>query len=434
MDIARENENNLFFDATLIPPDNASDDQLRAIREIELRLRRGDKEITLGGFAGTGKSTLIRSISESLVDKRVVVAAFTGKAVSVLQDKEIEAQTLHSLLYVVEAVPKEWDDARLAWAQLKAKLVAEEKEASEDAVEEKAKQGVFVDYDYDVRIVYEGWREMADRYGETKHQIHFVEVENIDADLVIVDEASMVSSALYDSLRRHDVTLLFVGDHGQLEPIGENPQLMMNPDIRLETIHRQAANSEIVQFAHYLRGGGNPWHWRGTGEDVIVNPREHVDYGSFDMIICGFNDRRVHLNRVVRNALGFSGDLPQRGEKLICLQNQKDKALFNGLVSECLDVEEEGWEETIYLTVLNAFGMPVRVRAWLPQFGNPKSAPYMGRTISMFDWGYCLTCHKSQGSEFDNVCVVEQISSKWTAERWRYTGSSRAAKKLTYLC
>lgn len=428
-----DDEPHEFSDVTLVPPDNASEDQVHATQEIQTRLRDGARQITLGGHAGVGKTTLIRSFVESLSSYRVVVAAFTGKAVSVLKNKGIGAQTLHSLLYTVEGIPEDWEAARVAWKEAKKRLVDEGVQPTEEAVEELAKHHDLADNA--AHAAHEEWMMMVKEYGETIDSgVCWRDVECIDADLVIVDEASMVSVGLYESLLRHDVPLLFVGDHGQLEPIGDNPGLMVDPDIRLETIHRQAADSEIIQFAHYLRKGGDPRRWVGPGTDVIINPREHVDYASFDIVICGFNDRRVHLNKVIRHQLGFSGPLPQCGEKLICLQNNKGKGIFNGLICECLNVEETDDEEVIYLTVPNAAGRTVRVQAWLPQFGNPVRAEYMGRSISMFDWGYCLTCHKSQGSEFDNVAVVEQISSRWTAERWQYTAATRAAKKLTYMC
>ncbi len=422
----------LFDNVTLTPPANASDDQVRAIQDVEAWLRGDVQEMTLGGYAGTGKTTLIRSIVDSLSDERVVVAAFTGKAVSVLQDKEIEAQTLHSLLYELEGAPEAWSIAREKWRATKKRLVAEGVYPSEGAVEKAGDDGVLNDED---DRAHTQWIFAQREYGyDFDPTPHWVDVPEIEAELVIVDEASMVSNQLYDSLRGHDARLLFVGDHGQLEPIGENPGLMMNPQIRLETIHRQAAGSEIIQFAHHLREGGEPRHWTGTGAEVIVNPREHVHYGDFDTIICGFNDRRVHLNRVVRNELGYSGSLPQVGEKLICLQNNRRKGIFNGLICECLQVEETDDDNVIRLIVTNAVGSPVTVLAWLPQFGEEKQAPYMGRHMSMFDWGYALTCHKMQGSEADNVVVVEQISYRWAAERWRYTAATRAAKKLTYLC
>jgi exodeoxyribonuclease-5 len=422
-----------FSNVTLTPPANASYDQFQAVNLVEEWLREGPQEVTLGGFAGSGKTTLIRSIVDSLSVHRVIVAAFTGKAVSVLQDKGIEAQTLHSLLYELEGAPEEWRVARATWVGAKRRLVSEGRFPTEEHVESQAKTHYLGDDAADA--AYLEWESMVMEYGENLDPTpHWVDVSDIEADLVIVDEASMVSNQLYDSLRGHDVRLLFVGDHGQLEPIGENPGLMMDPQIRLETIHRQAAGSEIIQFAHHLRTGGDPRHWKGTGADVTINPREHVRYGDFDTIICGFNDRRVHLNRVVRNELGFSGALPQHGEKLICLQNNRRKGIFNGLICLCLNVETTDDDNVILLTVPNAVGNPVTVSAWLPQFGEEKQAPYLGRHMSMFDWGYCLTCHKAQGSEFDNVAVVEQISYRWTAERWRYTAATRAAKKLTYLC
>jgi len=169
-----------------------SPDQARALEEIERWRTSSTKRLTLGGYAGTGKTTLIR---ELINQHDASVCAFTGKAAFVLQSKGVEATTMHRLLY---------------------------------------------------------------RPVRVGGEVRFVKVQDLPTELVIVDEASMVDKVLMRDLESFPVKVLYVGDHGQLEPVGDDPGLMRDPDIRLEQIHRQASGSPIIQFAHHVREGHAP--------------------------------------------------------------------------------------------------------------------------------------------------------------------------------
>ena len=144
-------------------------------------------ELRIGGLAGTGKSTVIKHLAELL--PRFAVCAYTGKAASVLRKKGIDrAQTIHSLIY-------------------------------------KA-------------------------YTDEKNQVRFSLSPSLDCEWIIVDEASMVSEAIYRDLKWFGKPMVFVGDHGQLEPIGDKFNLMDDPDLRLETIHRNAGGDRPLRPAH----------------------------------------------------------------------------------------------------------------------------------------------------------------------------------------
>ena len=79
-----------------------NDQQELAIKTVRDKIKSGQKIITIAGFAGTGKTTLVNYIIESLgyTIEDVAFAAFTGKASLVLQQKGIPATTLHALLYL----------------------------------------------------------------------------------------------------------------------------------------------------------------------------------------------------------------------------------------------------------------------------------------------------------------------------------------------
>jgi exodeoxyribonuclease-5 len=159
----------------------------------------------------------------------------------------------------------------------------------------------------------------------------------IDADLVIVDEASMLDASMIEDLESFGVPVLYVGDHGQLEPVGDDPGLMREPQIRLETIHRQAAGSPIVQFAHLLRRGVSPASWSGD-EAVRVPGFSAANVLDYDVILCAPTRPRRRQRGCANEGLRRCA----RGRRrLICLQNNKDMGLFNGMLATVSNVRSQ---------------------------------------------------------------------------------------------
>lgn len=368
-----------------------SDDQRAAFRAIMRWFLEGEAtRLTFGGYAGTGKTTLIRAVLDRLGrDVRVAVCAFTGKAVSVLRGKGIPASTVHRLIYVPEMTCTRCD----------------------------------------VRVDRDGFCQRCESDEHAKLRSRLVPI--LQLDLIVVDEASMLNAGMVQDLESFGVKVLYVGDHGQLEPIGDDPGIMAAPDVRLETIHRQAEGSPVVKFAHMLRVGDRPATWTDRGDVEVRVGLGSVDLSSYDAILCGYNRTRVALNDRVRRIRGFSGP-PAVGERLICLQNDHDVGLFNGMLvtvtrsrgasadAHVLDFIDDAGDEYFKVPVLKS------------QFGKEKKPDRRVRGVGVFDWGYAMTVHKSQGSEWSRVAVLEQIAPTWTASRWRYTAATRASSRLDY--
>lgn len=355
------------------PKIELSPDQAKAMDAIRKWLKSGRKRLTLGGYAGTGKTTLIREIRK---EARASVCAFTGKAAHVLTTKGVEASTIHRLIY------QPYDECTKC------------KRDAEDC-----------------------------RCKKPKIETRFRKVPMLPCNLVVVDEASMVNRELLVDLESFRVPVLYVGDHGQLEPVGDDPGLMRDPEIRLEQIHRQAAGSPVIQFAHHVRKGGRPTSF---GEDAAVRVGLPANLTDFDIVLCGYNKTRVAVNAAIRKRLGFSGDLPMEGERVICLRNDRNFGIFNGMLGTVKKVDGG-------LTVEDDLGFEFLDMPFEPdQFGAEKTIGDTPRGLTLWDFGYCLTAHKSQGSEWDRVLVAEQIASIWSAQRWRYTTATRAAKRLVY--
>jgi len=358
-------------------PKTLTGDQEEAVEMIVAWLEGADQEFRLGGYAGTGKTTLIKHIMARL-KIATGVGAFTGKAVSVLRKKGVgRAVTLHSMLYDTK-----FDD--------------------------KTKKMIWVPKFF------------------------------LPYDFVIVDEASMVSDVLYAELKRHKIKILFVGDPGQLEPVGGNPNLMRTCNYVLQNIHRQAQGNPILQAANDVRLGkieilelGEIVGEDGNGKLTVLDSLYGLDLLSYDIIICAKNATRHGMNEKQRVLLErFSA--PIVGEKTICLKNDKQIGVFNGMM---LTIEKinDSFKHGFYTDVIDDAGdrfedVPIRSE----YFGkNYRAQDFTKGEGIPFDFGYALTCHKSQGSAWDKVLVIDEPLWETDWNRWAYTAFTRAAKELT---
>lgn len=301
-----------------------TEEQKHVLKEV---VRLPKEEVTIGGRAGTGKTTLIRHLVGLL--PRFAVCAYTGKAANVLRSKGVDAKTIHSLIY-------------------------------------KA-------------------------YTDEDKKVHFSLAGDIECEGVIVDEASMVSRSIYEDLRSFGKPLIFVGDHGQLEPVGDDFNLMREPDYRLEEIHRNAG--EIAHFAEYVRQGYRASSWgvrNGPSDKIRFVPRgRHMDVaGEVDQVICAYNKTRAEVNRAVRVSLG-RGPGPETGDRIICLKNNSVSGLFNGM---------QGVVESVHPGNFMAFesdGWVYEVEYDPDVFGQVKYDFEHGKDAPVpLDYAYAATCHK----------------------------------------
>lgn len=334
-------------------------------------------EYKLGGYAGTGKTTIIKTILKQFEDDyHVVCAAFTGKACSVLRRKGIRASTLHYLMYDVEMNGKEPTFTK-------------------------------------------------------KHQL------GSQPDLIIIDEASMLSTDLYHDLLSYKKKYLFVGDPGQLEPVGDNPDLMQSPDFVLSKIHRQAAESPIIRLATSIRQGGSLTKSIEPGLEIRNKEWTAEEFMAQDQIICAKNKTRQDFNIRYRKQLNYPLKTIVEGDKLIILRNNLSFGVFNGLILKVDEIKSDdvnSW--TINATDEignNYYALPIWKEPFINETFDPKQTNPT-RKVVYADFGYVITCHKSQGSEWDKVLVIDEWMPPklWDMKRWRYTAITRAAKSLTY--
>jgi len=363
------------------------DAALKAVRDW-LRNPGGKQWFYLAGYAGTGKTTLAKHLAEG-VDGDVLFGAFTGKAALVLRSKGCEgASTIHSMIY---------------------------------------------------RLDEEGWG------GEPR----FVLDEDsaaADAALIVIDEVSMVGEELARDLLSFGTPVLVLGDPAQLPPVKDAGFFTeREPDFMLTEVHRQARDNPIIAMSMILREGGRLKPGR-YGDSKVIRPGD-VDRDEVlaaDQVIVGRNVTRRNYNARIRRLLGHEGSLPQRGERLICLRNNRVNGLLNGQIWDVAGAsfstvrrgrQVVTVETDIELQITDEMtGRHVETTARAEDFqGVEPDIPWQElKRYDRFDFGYAITAHKAQGSQWDNVYLFDE-GSAFGADRarWSYTAVTRAAERIT---
>lgn len=400
-----------------------SPDQETAMKRIGDWLKNGGKRFSLGGYAGTGKTTLAKHIAEN-VDGEVAFCAFTGKAANVLRSKGCPgATTIHKLIYDPKG-----DSEGAAIANLQDALMLETQKP-----------------DKDEKRVAELQVELSKLKKDNDAMFSRKEASDIStAKLVIVDESSMVDRRIGNDLEFFGVPVLYLGDPGQLQPVKGKAHLVDGDyDYVLEQIHRQAEGSPIIQLASQIRQGKSfKFGSYGDNDEVLIAKKSEWDIDRVDgadQIITGTNASRARLNRVMRKHRDFKYVLPSVGDKLICRQNDHDAGYLNGAVGVArgdadlkasglmfLDIEYEG-----------SFRPRVICDPGMFEENYPAGRIHTGRGagVQRFDYGYCITGHKSQGSQWNHVVIADdkmRAFDKEARRRWMYTVFTRAEERLTY--
>lgn len=389
----------------------------------------------LFGFAGTGKTTLAQHFAEG-VSGIVLYAALTGKAAHVLIQKGcLAATTIHSLIYhTKEKGRSRLKDLEQSLAQLRIELQQEleiEQKENPDAnltpVEEHRRVG-------ELRAMVDNERKSLSRPIFTLNQESAVK----EADLIIIDEVSMVDGQLGEDLLSFGTKVLVLGDPAQLPPVAGSGFFThgFEPDVMLTDIHRQAAESPIIAMATQVRQErALSLGWYGESRVILSDDIEENMAKDADQILVGRNATRHASNRRMRQLLGYTEALPIGGDKLVCLRNNHDKGLLNGALWEVVDVGHIT-TDLIYMSLIpeDVAGEQLDVEVHTHHFlGRSGDLPWWDRMeAEEFDYGYALTVHKAQGSQWDRTLLFDESfcfrKDRW---RWLYTGLTRAAEVVT---
>jgi exodeoxyribonuclease V len=377
-----------------------SDQQKEALAIVDKWFKSPEQGyMTLGGYAGTGKTTLMAYLSKVLRQQKpnlkIAFCSYTGKATRVLESRLRQhnaiqrgdsISTIHRLMYRPEA-------------------------------------------DADGNVVSWRRRDQADfNYG-----------------LIVVDEASMVTSQVWYDLQAYNVPILAVGDHGQLPPIDSDFNLMSNPQIKLEKIFRQQEGNPIIRLATMAREeghipygmyGSKVWKKQRSDSDTQETLGEILQSASNDtLVLVGYNHTRQKLNKAIRGLREFESALPSRGDKVICLKNNVKYQLYNGMLGQIVDIDYAKADQGYYEAVID-MDDDRRFEGAIAseQFGAMTTMKQgRGSDVQLFDFAYAITVHKAQGSQAERVILFEERFAKMTDDDWRrwlYTAVTRASEEL----
>lgn len=400
-----------------------SPQQEAALRSVRDWIRRGcpGQVFRLFGYAGSGKTTLARELVQDVGQARF--AAFTGKAAHVLQQKGCPATTIHKLIYR----PKDKSGKYLKELEEELMILRGELQ-NEGHPDIEGHSGVM---NLKARIDQE-----HDNLRRPMFELN-EESELYDCELLVVDECSMVDAQMGNDLLSFQVPILVLGDPAQLPPIrGEGFFVREDTpaDVVLTEIHRQAEGNPIIELATRVRKG-LPLEFGDYGESRVMDWADMTPELalSHDQILVGKNDLRRGTNRRVREIKGFTGDYPVRGDRLVCLRNNHELGILNGSmwhVEDALALDDEVVGVTISSEDSKDFMITCDTHAGYYKGIKP---PYWEeREHESFDFGYALTCHKAQGSQWPSVVIFDQSRVFGPKSRnWLYTAITRAAERVT---
>lgn len=375
----------------------------------------------LFGYAGTGKTSIAKTIAERH-GGNVIFGAFTGKAAHVLRSKGCkDACTLHSLIYK----PTEKCKERMIQLQLKVDRLSRVKDPTEkQTLELERLLGELSDE-----------RENVLQPGFSLN----LQSELLSADLLIIDESSMIGKDLGSHLASFNVPMLALGDPAQLPPVKADYFFRQtDPDWLLTEIHRQALESPVLSMATDVRSG-KPLRIGEYGESFVRNKKDvpRDAYLEADMVLVGRNETRHRINDTVRyhrfeqkRKQSWDGEPFIEGEKLVCLKNNKELELMNGAIYTVEEVKSSSPSKTKAVLRSEDTNLTVTTEVANDIFYGANIFD-CEQGLTYFDYGYALTCHKSQGSQWNNVIVIDESSCfRSNATNWLYTAITRASEKV----
>lgn len=383
--------------------------QEKAIKEGKRWYQNRDKQIfVIGGYAGTGKTTLVRWILEAcnIPIEAGAYVAFVGKAAMVLSMKGLPARTIHSTIYDCIDVPKRDENG-----------------------------------------------DIIKKYGKTVMTKKFVLRDSLPPNIkiIIVDEGSMVDNRLMADLASFGIPIIVLGDLHQLPPVFGESDCMKHPDVVLTEIMRQDEDNPIIHFATMARERKwNEFIYGSYSNKVFIARKEEVLASSkvlrnSNVIICAYNKTRTQLNNYVREQVYH---MPKNniaiGEKLICRENcwdlQLDDIIYltNGMIGYVTDINYEYSDKRAIVFSFRpefvsdkCFEDIALDWKYLNDLDYEERKTYMADHIK-FEHGYVITCHLSQGSQYDNVLIYneEMRRGEDMYSKWLYTAITRAVNKL----
>lgn len=415
---------------------NLSPEQAEGLEKIKrwyeyARTADGYVPFSLFGAAGTGKTTLAKHIPGALGISNVRYATYTGKAAHVLRSKgATPVSTIHSGIYTPGPNPeavRALQEARREIEETRHELARLPEGSARLGGALAAMEERLPDLERAARRVRFQWNPNS---------------EWADAELIILDEVSMVDQKLAHDIEAYNVPVLVLGDPAQLPPVdGGGYYTTASPDHTLDTVHRQALESPVLELATRVRRA------RGTSLGLTradMRRRSIQEAAAADQVLCWTNRRRWAMVNAIRKInLGVKepGGLVV-GDRIMCLTNNTGLGVFNGQQFDVVGHRQLRDDE----------GRIVEIDVYPDGFRGEahqkaaKDSMLGGRGDTMLaTYAQAITVHKSQGSEWPHVYVVNELddmiaksghhsgklAAYRNARRWLYTAVSRASESVT---
>ena len=385
--------------------------QEKALEEFHKWLGNPSQPFVLQGYAGTGKTTLTKQFLH-MVDPstRMALMAPTGKAARILSTKTgARATTIHKVLYTPA------DDEIKSLRDYLTVLHSNE-EDGQDLAEEIARVENYI-------------REIA-----KDNKLRFVKKFGIEQeyDLLIVDEASMVGTRIYNDIVNMGIPTVLIGDPFQLPPVKDVAGWSsLKPNTVLTQIMRTSGEGAGINLAAQSVRVDEPME---EGPGFFMHPKGTLDweeYATADIILCGTHVVRNRMNKGIRKYLGYPEGTVVVGEKLICLSNSPGWDTVNGELFTVKDIVREDRKVAV-INAENDLGEVKKLHLWKDLLADDSNTQVVPHTAVPLTYAYAVTVHKAQGSEWDKVMVLDSWRGP-NYENWLYTGVTRGAKETHFV-
>lgn len=293
-------------------------------------------------------------------------------------------------------------------------------------------------------------------FNKPKTSIKFIPKTSLPGiDLIIVDEAGMVPEDMRAVIDSMGIPVIAMGDIDQLPPITGRPGYLTNPDTIhfLTEIMRQNEGNTIIQFSQMLIKGQSIPIGRYRNVDVIYEDQLTDNMiANNQIVICGKNKTRDEfINHIRHDMLGFHGEFPHYGERLVCRRNNWNIesggiSLTNGLLGSCISRPDMSVFDKTDMTFKMDFKPDINNSADYfkaididYRFLNGDKAvrdAILATKFSKgnkFEYGYAITTHMSQGAEFGNGIYIEEYLDKSINNNLNYVGITRFRNHCIYV-
>lgn len=366
----------------------------------------------ISGPAGSGKTTLILYLIDQLgLDlDQVLFVAYMGKAACRMALNGLPAKTIHSAIYKYE------------------KVIARDEEGK-------------IIYNENGKVKKVGKFVLKDRIGK-------------GIKLIVLDEGSMVNEEIATDLLSFGIPTIVLGDLNQLPPVFGKPYFLREPDVILKQVMRQNEGNPIIYLSQQVLNDKRlNIGVYGSSEIIPKSEIKDLHFSKASIVLTETNRLRWNINNFFREELrGYKQlDYPHIGEKVICRKNNWSRSVDNGIY---LTNGMCGFVDDIFKDTYNKKTMTMDFRPDFTKsvFRNVTfNYPYMYAIPSSvleeelqeiqnydifndrFEYGYAITTHLSQGSQYQKVLYLNEnmMRTKEDRRRLSYTAITRAINSIT---